>query len=163
MRRINQEHIIGVVCIGIAAVTFGLASRFPTGQAVISVSGPALFPKALAILLLLCGVGEIFVGFRRKTGNMEVSVTAVMMQLKRPEVQNVYIIIGLVIAYIALFEPVGFYLTTFGFVFVMMLRLGVPAGRNILYSAIFVGIIYLIFGRLFTISLPSGLLSFAGL
>jgi hypothetical protein len=142
---------------------FALSAGFPGGQGAVDISGPALFPNVLASVLTLCGIAQIAIGFS-KSGHFEaISLSKLGERLRSTEVINVAIIVGLIVAYIALFEVLGFVLASFGFLFAVMYRLGVPALKNVLVSAAFLAVIYLIFGVLFTIRLPSGLLAFVGI
>jgi hypothetical protein len=46
--------------------------------------------------------------------------------------------------------------------FILMWRFGVPLLKNMVYSVIFVFLLNAIFGKLFTIYLPSGILDYLG-
>ncbi|GAB6277666.1 MAG: hypothetical protein SAMD01599839_22060 [Rectinema sp.] len=62
-----------------------------------------------------------------------------------------------------LFEPLGFIISTIAFLFLLMLLLGLKWWKSLLYAVIYTAVIYLLFGRLFTIGLPSGILSALGM
>jgi len=160
--KLNREHLLGISCLIIAGVTFALAAQLPKGQSAGRVSGPALFPVILATILGLCGVAEIVIGFAKGAASPSVSFGSAVRQLKRREVINLLLIVGMLVVYELLFERLGFVLTTFLFLSVVMARLGVSVPRSLIYSAGYVVVIYLLFRTLFAISLPAGVLSLVG-
>lgn len=163
MKRLNQEHIIGIVCLLIAAVTIYFTAGFPRGQREIQVSGPALFPNVLAAILAGCGIVEIIIGFVKSGSFPSISLRELGAALKRRDVQNAYCVLLCGVLYILLFDVLGFFITSFLFLFAVMFRLGVAPVKNVLVSAAFLAVIYVIFGLLFTISLPAGVLSVIGM
>ena len=163
MKKLNQEHIIGVICLLIATIILFLTRSFPKGQENINISGPAFFPNLLAIIFILCGIYEVGIGFFQQTGHIDMNMKHFLEGIRKPEVINVILIVILVVFFIFFFEKIGFILCTSVFLFVLMMRLGVPIGKNLLYTVTFIAIILIIFGRLFSISLPSGILEYIGL
>lgn len=163
MPRLNREHLIGVSCLAIAGVMYALSAQLPKGQGSIGVSGPSLFPNILASILALSGVAQIIVGMKNSSSFPMVSFAKIVDNLKRPEVINVFIIIGLWIAYELVFVRLGFVIATLGFVFVIMVRLGVKLFQSVAISAVYVAAVYLVFTTLFSIPLPGGVLSFLGM
>lgn len=162
-KQFNQEHIIGVVCLILGGVTLFLTSSFPQGQSNINITGPAFFPNVLAIIFLVCGVYEIILGFFQEKGRLDVNLHHLWLGLKSPQVLNVLLIILLLVFFIFFFERLGFILSTFVVLSILLYRLGVPLVKNLIYTVIFIAIILVIFGRLFSISLPSGVLESLGL
>lgn len=154
---LNQEHIIGILCVALGGIVLFLTRNFPGGQGNVQISGPAFFPNVLAIILIFVGITEGLTGSLREMGEFA-SVGAIWRGMKKPEFLNILLLTGLFLFYIFFVEVLGFIITTFVFLCVVMWRLGVPLIRNILYSVIFLVIIMLIFGKLFTVSLPSGIL-----
>lgn len=163
MKKLNQEHIIGIICLVISTIILFLTRSFPKGQENINISGPAFFPNLLAIIFILCGIYEVIIGFFQETGHIDMDPKHLMEGIRKPEVINIILIIGLILFFIFFFEKVGFILCTGILIFVLMARLGVPILKNLLYTISFIVIILIIFGRLFSISLPSGILEHIGL
>ena len=154
---INQEHIIGILCIALGIVIFSLTSQFPAGQAIIDVSGPAFFPNVIAVIFIITGVIELVIGFFfTKHHNFELK--NIWQQIKRPGFINIIIIISVFILYIIFVSVLGFISSTLIFLFIVMWRLKVPVWKNIIYSAVLTGTIIIIFVKLFTVTLPSGIL-----
>ena len=73
---------------------------------------------------------------------------------------NIFFIIALILFFIFFMEALGFMVTAYFIIFILLWRFGVPLARNLAYSAGFVILLYLIFGKLFTIYLPSGILDY---
>jgi hypothetical protein len=162
-KKLNQEHLIGIVCVLIAGAVLSITPSFPEGQSNINITGPAFFPNLLAIIFIICGIYELILGFFQDTGQLDTNPAHLWQTIKSPQVINVFLIIVLLLLFIFFFESVGFILCTFIFLFVLMYRLGVPLLKNVLYTVSFIVVILMIFGRLFSISLPSGLLEYIGL
>lgn len=163
MRRLNKEHILGLSCLVIAGITYALSAQLPKGQSAAGVSGPGLFPIILATVLLLSGIAELVLGFVRSPSLPGLTFVGAVKQLKRPEVLNVFIIIGAWVLYELLFQLLGFVVTTLVFLYVVMVRLRVGPIRSIVYSVAYVVVIYLVFTILFSIRLPAGILAVIGM
>lgn len=153
----NQEHIIGLFCVALGGLVLFLTRNFPAGQGNVQISGPAFFPNVLSIVLIIVGVIEGLTGSLKDEGEFA-SIGAIWRGMKKPEFINILMLVALFLFYIFFVELLGFIITTFIFLFIVMWRLGVPLIKNILYSVIFLVVIVLIFGKLFTVSLPSGIL-----
>ena len=65
---------------------------------------------------------------------------------------------GAILFFIYALESVGFLVTTFLAIGALMWRFGVPWKRNLFYSAVLVTALYLVFGKLFSVDLPTGIL-----
>jgi len=153
----NQEHIIGIFCVALGGLVLFLTRNFPSGQGNVQISGPAFFPNVLAIVLIAVGLIEGLTGSIKDEGSFA-SIGDIWRGMKKPEFVNILLLVGLFLFYIFFVEFLGFIITTFLFLFIVMWRLGVPWIKNIMYSAVFLVVIVLIFGKLFTVSLPSGIL-----
>jgi len=156
--RINREHVIGIVCIGIGTLVMTLTRNFPTGQGYVKLTGPAFFPNVLSIILILAGVAEVVNGIILRTSLSPVAVLGIGEQLKTPGTQTLLIIIALMVLYVLFMKPVGFFPTSFLFLFLLMWRLKVRWWKSALFSIVLLGVLYGVFVRLFYVNLPAGLL-----
>jgi len=157
--KINREHIVGLVCIVIAVFVFMVTPGFPEGQDGVNLTGPAFFPEVMAGIYLCFGVYQLALGFllnRKKAEGKE----AAPPRMDKRAVQNTIVFLLLLAGFVAFFEPLGFIVTSLLFLFLFMVSMGVPALKSGIYSAVFVVVIYLLFGKLFTIGLPAGILAF---
>jgi len=161
--RLNQEHIIGFICIAISLVILSITPTFPKGKAAIGLTGPAFFPNLLALIYIVCGIYQLWYGTTKATEFSSLTFTAFKNLFIKKETQTAYLVIIMMVGFILLFDFLGFILTTYLFLFLFMRRLGVSVLHSLFYSFILTGTIYFLFGWLFTISLPSGILSYVGL
>src|SRR6056297_3244207 len=155
----NQEHAIGVICLVIAGITRKLTSEFPQGMGSKGTPGPEFFPNVLTVLLIVFGVMEIVIGFKKQEQFEAITVGKMWNGIKSWGGLNILLVIALMLFYIFLFEILGFIVTSFIVLFILMWRLGVPWWKNIIATATLIIVIQLLFGYLFTISLPYGVLS----
>lgn len=157
--KINREHVVGLVCLAVAAAVLLITPGFPEGQEGVHLTGPAFFPNIMAYLLILLGTAQILAGIRKaRVGNGEPKFPA-----SRTSALRLAGFFVLTAGFVALFNPLGFFPTTLVFLFLLMLLFGMPAAKSALFSALYTVVIYLLFGQLFTIGLPAGILGFLGI
>ena len=161
MVKINRDHIVGLICIAIAGAVLAITPSFPAGQEGVNLTGPAFFPNVLAIIYILLGAAQLIVGFRSSRGRVAADQTA--SAAARPSIRKFLEFVGLLGAFATLFLPLGFIVATLLFLFLLMLLLGVKPLKSILFSLVYTGVIFLLFGKLFTIGLPVGILSILGM
>ena len=164
MKRINQEHIIGVFCIALSIVILLITRTFPsktTGGS--DLTGPSFYPNLLSFIFILCGVFQIITGYKSQKHQNPIRIIDVWAAIRKPGSINILFIIGLILFFILLMESLGFILCAYVISFVLMWRFGVSMIKNVLSSALLVFLLVTIFGKLFTIYLPSGVLEYIGL
>ncbi|MCF7947379.1 MAG: tripartite tricarboxylate transporter TctB family protein [Spirochaetia bacterium] len=155
----NQEHAIGIICLIIAGFTRRLTSEFPEGMGSKGAPGPDFFPNVLTLLLIVFGVMEIVIGFKKQEQFDAITLGKMLNGIKSWGGLNILLVIALMLFYINFFEILGFIITSFIVLFILMWRLKVPWWKNIIATATLIIVIQLLFGYLFTISLPYGVLS----
>lgn len=161
MVKINRDHIVGLICIAIAGAVLAITPSFPAGQEGVNLTGPAFFPNVLATIYILLGAAELIVGFRAPHG--KASEKPASAEAAKPSIRKFFEFVGLLVAFAALFQPLGFIVATLLFLFLLMLLLGVRPLKSVLFSLVYTGVIFLLFGKLFTIGLPVGILSILGM
>lgn len=146
------------IAVGAFFLVFGigylfLASALPRTQFI----DAAFVPYVLAIMMCLLGVLQMRETFKLAGGkNAETPDTA--------DYRTVLKTLGLIVAYAALMEPVGFPIMTIVYLFAQFIVL-TPANKKIsypMYAAIAVTtsvVVYLTFRQAFDMILPVGLLS----
>jgi hypothetical protein len=145
----------------LALTIFWISRSFPkTTTGASDLTGPAFYPNVLALVFIFCGVLEIITGFRGSEGNVILNFSGLFTGLRNPGVVNIFCIIALILFFIFFMEALGFIVAAYLMLFILMWRFGVLLLRNIVYSAAFVALLYLIFGKLFTIYLPSGIFDY---
>jgi len=160
----SREHVVGLICIAISIAVLCITPSFPKGQASVNITGPAFFPNVLAVAFIILGINQIITAFRsaRKTQKAVISDNQKDAQRSKKIVMSVEFV-ALMIGFIAFFNILGFFISTTIFLFLLMVFLGLKWWKSLLYSAIYTAVIYLLFGVLFTIGLPAGILSGLGL
>lgn len=151
MKKLNIAF--SVILLLVAGFFFFYSDTFKTmpGQADI---GPSGFPKVVCVGLAICAVILLVQQIRKGSG-------------EPIQLFNLKLIIGLVtaVAYVALFRPVGFLLTSIAAVFIIMLLLINEPVKKTLPVIVAVSILVpvalqVIFGVLLKVPLPSGVLAF---
>jgi putative tricarboxylic transport membrane protein len=163
LKKLNQDHIIGTACIILAVVILVTTRSFPkltTGAS--DLSGPSFYPNLLAYVFIFCGLYEIIGGFRKQAGRNPLDLTHFWDSITKPGSLNILLTIALILFFIFFMETLGFIVCSYVMLFIFMWRFGVPLFKNIVYSAIFVLLLNVIFAKIFTIYLPSGVLDYLG-
>ena len=161
---LTKEHLIGLTCMGTGAGVYLISRTFPkAATGANELTGPAFFPTLLALGIFLCGLAELINGFRASFNPEELNWKNAGKVLGRAETQNVLLIILLIIGYIYSMEFLGFLVATGALLLILMWRFKVPLLKNLIFTAFFLLVLYLLFGKLFTIYLPSGILEYVGL
>lgn len=158
MKKINHEHLTGFICILIAIVTLILSAKLPKGRSNLNIPGPAFFPNLLGIGLLICGIYQIILGFFKKDIPV-INFKELLNNIKNIQVINLFIVIGLLIFFILFYEIIGFIICLTILLVITMIRFKVRLLSIIIATIVFIGIILIIFGTLFHVSLPMGILS----
>jgi putative tricarboxylic transport membrane protein len=164
VNRIHPDHLIGLACIVLAATIYWVSDGFPkltTGAS--DLTGPSFYPRLLALVLVPCGILQIISGFKHTAAGQGLNHARLREGWSGPGARNILIVCGLILFFIYTLEYLGFFITTPVVLIALMWRFGVPWKRNLLYSVVLVTLIYLIFGKLFTIYLPTGVLEQLGL
>jgi putative tricarboxylic transport membrane protein len=140
-----------------AAVTWQ-ASGFPRMPG--HIYGAGLFPMAVGIGLVLCGLILIGRGLATAGGLRGISIAPWRASGRRA--LGAALIVATPIAFIWLLEPVGFLLLATASLFVLFLLVDVAPLRALAASAITSLISYWLFAKLLRVPLPRGLTAFLG-
>ena len=163
MKRLQTGHIVGGVCIAVSLVVLHVSRSFPkatTGSN--ELTGPSFYPNLLSYALVICGILQIIEGFRSQEAGYSLEWKRCWQILRQTGPVNILCIIALVVFFILFMETLGFVPCAYLILFALMWRFGVPLIRNLVYSGVFLSLVYLIFGKLFIIYLPSGVLDYIG-
>jgi len=163
LKKLNQDHIVGFVCIILSIVILSITRSFPKASTGASeLTGPSFYPNLLAYVFIFCGLYEIINGFRKQEGRKPLDLTYFWDSISKPGPSNIFVTIALILCFILFMETLGFMVCSYMVLFILMWRFGIPLLKNILYSAIFLFLLNVIFGKIFTIYLPSGILDYLG-
>ena len=156
---LTQEYIIGFFCFVFSSIILISTRSFPAGvKGAGYLAGPSFYPNLLAIIFILCGIYEIFSGIKKQLGISSTHSILPWKSIVDPGPLNIILIIISNLFFIFFMERIGFLISCFIITFALMWRFGVSIIRNFVYSSLFVFLLFIIFGRLFRISLPYGLL-----
>ena len=115
--------------------------------------GPALFPSVLAVLFIVCGIGLIIQGIRKREKVLKFDTGAV----SRAGWINIAFVLGAIICYILFSEFIGFLIFSFGILMILMKWLNVRTSLSLLMSVGVTLAIYLLFAKILLVPLPWGL------
>jgi putative tricarboxylic transport membrane protein len=152
--RVN-DLISGALLIALAAAMIGYTFTFPPfpGQKF----GPSLFPRILGGGLVLCGLLLML----RGRGQLAAGAPLASIDPAYRPVRgwaSVAMILGVIVAYIALSDAIGFVPVAFLGVLALLWWFGVGLGRALVIALVAVLAVDWFFGWLFRVPLPLGLL-----
>ena len=144
--------------IGIGIIIFGLVvvvhvQSYPTMRD--NMPGPSLFPTVLGVLLMIAGAVQVPRGIKSRA-----PLVALLPNFNARGVCNIAAVVLGVIFYIYASETLGFLLTSFCVIFVLMLIL---KGKPLPSALVAIGATlcaYMIFNKMLMVPLPRGLFYF---
>lgn len=137
-----------------AALAIGAASFPPMpGQAF----GPRLFPNLIAGGLAICA--GLLVVRAAKAKGLQLGVITPEWWNEPGRRGNLAILLGSIVAYTLLVEPLGFLVTTFALLVLLMKRLGAAWRATLLASLIGTAVTYVMFAWWLRVPLPPGVLN----
>ena len=156
----NIKNIFfGISLFVLSGIIFVFGSNFPNfvvrGQ---KLPGPKFFPYALAFVLIGLGVYFVIksiVLLKLKKTPRDASL-APAEKITFEGVKNVVAIIAGILFFVPLINLLGFLLGAMVISTVLMTTLNVKLWHSLIYSAVLVVLIFLIFGMVFKIPLPEG-------
>lgn len=149
-----NNAVLGVLIAAFSIAVWAYSGTFPEmpGQAY----GPALFPRLIAVGLLLCAIGLIIDGVRSAAGGRLVDGRG--LTASRERLINVLLIpIGL-LAYIALSDSVGFLPVAFALLSLLFWRFGARLWLALVLAAVITVVVHILFYRFLHVPLPWGVL-----
>ena len=162
MNKLNKDHLLGIICIALAIPIMIMAAGFPKGNSEMHIPGPGFFPMILGIVLILSGAYHVILGFV-KQDEQPIDFAAFFTAMKSREMRVLLLVIALIVFFILGNEAIGFIPCLVIVLAATMRLLGVPWLSTLVGTVIIAGAVVLLFGTVFHVSLPSGLLSYIGL
>lgn len=148
-----SDTVVGAGFVGAGALIFAATLNYPsleTGH-----PGPSLFPRILAVLMAVFGGLLSVQGIRSRDATEEVA----WLHLHRNTAfLNALFVLGGVLAYIFLAEPLGFLVMGSLVIFVIMWRLQVSPLKALVVAILFSNGVYFLFAKILRVPLPTGLL-----
>jgi putative tricarboxylic transport membrane protein len=149
------DFTLALILLAVAAAMGIAALSFPPmpGQAF----GPKLFPNLVVGGFVLCAFALIRRAAKAKA--MKLGVVTPDWWNEPGRRGNLAILLGSIVAYTLLVEPVGYVLTTFAMMVLLMKRLGASWRATLIASFLGTAVTYLMFAYWLRVPLPPGLLN----
>ena len=142
---------IGCVQIVFGSAVFFYSRTFPRLEK--DMPGPGLFPMVLAVLFILTGVILVIQGIRN--GEKLLKFDTAGMSASRAI--NILVVLAVIFAYIFLADFLGFQITSFLLLFILMKWLGVSIRGSLIMAIGVTLFIYFLFAKILLVPLPWGL------
>ncbi len=148
------DVVTGSLVIAFACFVLAYSTTFPPAKG--KDFGPSLFPRVIAVMLLVLGALVLFQVLRtRAQKEMRAPDTAAKDSAHASQgLRNVAVTVVAVVAYIVVVDPAGFIPTTLVFLFVLMKTYGLTALKGIAASCLITGFVYVLFSVLLRVTLP---------
>jgi len=158
----NIKNIVfGVFLIVLALLVLYFGWSFPAyrirGE---TLPGPKFFPFTLAVVLMIVGAYYIIksvVMIKKKMIPKDSSI-AFEERFTFEGIKNIVAVVAAILFFVPIIEFLGFILGTIIVSSVLLMILNVKVLRSIIYSTILAVMIFLIFGTLFRLPLPEGVI-----
>lgn len=149
-----NDAVFGVVLIVFAFSVWAYSGTFPEmpGQAY----GPALFPRVIAVALLICGLMLALKGLRHLRTSAWISLGEWARHPR--QVADFALVPSSLILYILLSEPLGFIPVAFGLLLLLFWSNGLPVPRAVLLAALTTLMVHTAFYQFLRVPLPWGVL-----
>ena len=153
------DIIVGIFYAALGAATIWLSSQLPKSR--VMKIGPDFMPTVIGILILVLALMLLFSAVKNFKSN---SAKAASMPADTSDYKRVLASLVLVVIYVNILAPVGFILSTLGYLFLQIVVLAPNDRRSakqiLMYAVIdviFVFIVFFLFRYGFKIVLPAGI------
>ncbi|MGQ9508805.1 MAG: tripartite tricarboxylate transporter TctB family protein [Thermodesulfobacteriota bacterium] len=146
----KNDLIAGGLFIALGLFIFTQTSIYPSLEK--GHPGPDLFPNILAILFIVFGFSLIFKSRKHLLGKTKPFPST------PKRLSNAFFVIGIIVAYVAIVNKVGFLITSGVLLFILMKKLGVTLLKSVITSILFTLFINLLFSKILRVPLPYGIL-----
>ena len=148
-----NDAVIGIFAILLGVLILFHVQSFPVQEG--GRPGPALFPTALSVLMIICGLVLVPGGLKSKA-----PLVQRLPELDARGITNILLLLAGIVFYILVSETIGFLLTSFIVMVALMFMLKARLKMAIPVAVITTVCIYGIFNKFLMVPLPRGLLSF---
>lgn len=150
-----HDFLLGLIIAIIAVAIFVVAKDFPDQND--GKPGAWLYPCALAIITFVCGIVMSLKGLRHIKGE---KLFVLNKELSSFGAVNILVVIALIVFYIEASEYLGFLISMFIVIAVMLAMLRNKPWVVLITATVATLVIYLIFSKGLLVPLPEGLLYF---
>lgn len=152
MKAWKMDVVTGVGVFAFSMFVLASSIGFPPAKG--TDFGPALFPRVIAVILVLLGVLVLLKAARVRAGTQTSDDMGDALTATRTGWRNLAVTVFAVIAYIIIVDNVGFIPTTIVFLFALMKTYGLPILRCVLFACFITGFVYVLFSMLLRVVLP---------
>jgi len=151
----KNDWIAGGIFIALGIGIFILTIPFPSLDK--GHPGPALFPNILAALFIFFG---LLLGLKAKKPSVDKPLENSTAAASIPKnIGNAFFILGIIAAFMVLESWLGFLLTSFFLLFLLMKKLGTSAWKSLTLSVLVTVFVYFLFYKILRVPLSPGFLS----
>ena len=147
----KNDIIFGIIFIALGTFIFIQTVSYPSLEK--GHPGPGLFPNLLAILFIIFG-GVLIYKARKPLKHDDTELEIPSLPKK---VSNAFFVLGIVIVFVAVFNSIGFLITSAVLTFLLMKKLGVTLFRSAIASMVITLFINLMFSKILRVPLPPGI------
>ena len=150
----KTDIITGAGTIAFAGFVIGMSFSFPDSRG--ADFGPALFPRLIAVVLILLGISVLLQSRkgRIQAQDAEAQIPEGQHTLTSTGLRNVTITVATTVVYIVVVEKLGFIPTTAVFLLVLMKMFGLSTARSLIFSCLSTGFVYVLFSVVLRVVLP---------
>lgn len=149
--KLKKDHLVGILLVILGIIALILSMQIPV-KSNSTDPGSRLFPVMASVLLTVCGAG-VLISAGKSTDKKFLSAQGW---------KKIGMAFGVMIAYTLALKYIGFLLSTLVFLYVVVTMLAgdekVAVWKKILYSVVVTGLTWVIFQRVLSMNLPTGIL-----
>ena len=163
----TRENRIASVITGLFSVAYFVGAFLIKKPVYKQQLGPEAFPKAVGFLMTVLSLVYIYQAFMGKGKEDEARAAAIGAEDKveeKADLKKMFAVVGIMIAYAALFVPLGYALSTLLAMLAAVLVLDrKKLVRDIIIAVVASAGLYVVFNYVLRVELPPGVLSLLGL
>lgn len=146
----KNDFFAGLIFVSLGAIIILLTIPFPSlGE---GHPGPALFPNILAGLFIFFGL-MLLIKARQPTPEQNTTEDT-----EKKNIGNAFFVLGIIIAFMLLESKLGFILTSYIILFLLMKKLGTSTIKSISFSILITFFVYSLFYKILRVPLSPGIL-----
>jgi putative tricarboxylic transport membrane protein len=158
-RRVGSDVVAGGFMFVFAVAYLVAAFAIPKPSFENAVVGPRAVPIAIGVALGAASLALAIRGFLKGRSARDTAPGAPGEDAPPQDLSKLGVVALLLLAYILIFEPLGYALSTFLFMLAATMYLDRDRWiRNLVYAVVFSAVVYSIFVYVFGVQLPAGIL-----
>ena len=146
-----SNTVIGLIIIMFGGGVLIDTRSFPTLEN--GYPGPSLFPNILAVLFIIAGIVLVVQGVHSREKFLKFDTTGI----SQGGVANMLLVLAAIVFYIVVSDFLGFQITSFILLVVLMKWLRVSIFWSLLMSMVITEAIYILFAKILLVALPWGI------